>query len=30
MAKKEVKFDPNDGLIIGEVGPWVGRKTRSL
>lgn len=26
MAKKEVKFDPDDGLIIGEVGPWAVEK----
>jgi three-Cys-motif partner protein len=26
MAKKEVKFDPSDGLIVGEVGPWAKEK----
>jgi hypothetical protein len=26
MAKKEVKYDPDDGLIVGEVGPWAKEK----
>lgn len=26
MAKKAVKFDPGDGLIVGEVGPWAKEK----
>ncbi|MBW7962846.1 three-Cys-motif partner protein TcmP [Bradyrhizobium sp. BR 10261] len=26
MAKKEVKLDPDDGMIIGEVGPWAVEK----
>jgi hypothetical protein len=26
MAKKTVKFDPYDGLIVGEVGPWAVEK----
>jgi three-Cys-motif partner protein len=30
MAKKTVKFDPDDGLIIGEVGPWAAEKHERL
>src|SRR5271155_5046371 len=26
MAKKPIKFDPDDGLIVGEVGPWATEK----
>lgn len=26
MAKKAVKLDPDDGLIVGEVGPWAKEK----
>lgn len=26
MAKKEAKFDPEDGLIVSEVGPWAKEK----
>ena len=26
MAKKTPKFDPDDGLIVGEVGPWATEK----
>jgi hypothetical protein len=26
MAKKADKFDPDDGLIVGEVGPWAKEK----
>lgn len=26
MSKKPGKFDPNDGLIVGEVGPWATEK----
>jgi len=26
MAKKAVKLDPSDGLIVGEVGPWAKEK----
>lgn len=26
MAKKEAKFDPDDGLIVSEVGPWAAEK----
>ncbi|MEA2699916.1 MAG: hypothetical protein QOI66_4187 [Myxococcales bacterium] len=26
MAKKTVKFDPGDGLIVSEVGPWATEK----
>lgn len=26
MAKKTPKFDPDDGLIVGEVGPWAAEK----
>src|SRR4051812_19368969 len=26
MAKKADKFDPDDGLIVGEVGPWAMEK----
>jgi hypothetical protein len=26
MAKRAVKFDPDDGLIVGEVGPWAVEK----
>jgi hypothetical protein len=26
MAKKAVKFDPDDGLIVGEVGAWAREK----
>ena len=26
MAKKTVKFDPDDGLIVSEVGPWATEK----
>src|SRR5882757_9439379 len=26
MAKKTVKLDPDDGLIVGEVGPWAEEK----
>jgi hypothetical protein len=30
MVKKPVKFDPDDGLIIGEVGPWATEKHERL
>jgi three-Cys-motif partner protein len=30
MAKKEVKYDPDDGLIVGEVGPWAKEKHERL
>ena len=30
MVKKPVKFDPDDGLIIGEVGPWAIEKHERL
>src|SRR5689334_7875559 len=30
MAKKEAKFDPDDGLIVGEVGPWAKEKHERL
>ena len=26
MVKKPPKFDPGDGLIVGEVGPWATEK----
>jgi three-Cys-motif partner protein len=26
MAKKPIKLDPDDGLIVGEVGPWATEK----
>ena len=26
MAKKTVKFDPGDSLIVSEVGPWASEK----
>ena len=26
MAKKTVKLDPDDELIVGEVGPWATEK----
>src|SRR5450432_3441005 len=30
MGKKTVKLDPDDGLIIGEVGPWAAEKARAV
>ncbi|MCA1452796.1 three-Cys-motif partner protein TcmP [Bradyrhizobium sp. BRP22] len=30
MAKKEMKFDADDGLIVGEVGPWATEKHERL
>jgi three-Cys-motif partner protein len=30
MAKKAVKIDPDDGLIVGEVGPWAVEKHERL
>jgi hypothetical protein len=26
MVKKAVKLDPDDELIVGEVGPWASEK----
>ena len=26
MARKKMKLDPDDGLIVGEVGPWASEK----
>src|SRR5258705_11083847 len=30
MARKSIRVDPDDGLIIGEVGPWAAEKHERL